>query len=836
MFPYRQSFILFLFLAFLSALHPLAAQVCGDQDFMYAFVLHPFEDGQESVKKDLQILLVDENHKPYTRMAMDNSEPHIESPIREVPLQFIFNKDENYIQGIGENYFLVIHEKQYSTAVPVYIAAIIYKSDTAFVRLPYGKSLNVCANHLLDRSKSLLNKTLRQVDGEKFVPIAINLNSPTAETPLPKRIQRVILNYHYDTLANTRSIDLKIAVNHVDVVEHSSLQKIQTIVPSKKHYFYATHLKESVKELNVMRRQPIPVIKDLVIITGEQYHGKEYFPELHHDYWLWDTAAQQYRRNALLSDYANVHLTDTFPMRYWISEDDKKKYVDFWSYQSNDWKHVRQNTEHKPPPVAPRPPLEGKNCIQVAHPYLFLPVQFSTTPNTYYLSVQDSFPITNHCDVPIRLDELRSADQKAFILSKRWAAGETAYLNYKDEVTVNPNGIYTVSKNVYLKTVSDYGQSLSYEYYVAGANTIRRDPRTNKITHFEVTEPDSLSFLQLWIDEKGRASAYGKVLRGTNEKVGEWIYFSYPEEKLVKRERELYKKQVQLMFLNDATTVKRMAQVDTTLFQLRVLKMLPDSSLKWVPYNYAFSGNYVNLYIDSSIVGIRCTYGTDYDAEVRFIEMSKQARMMNLLAWVKKGTPYYFSGGAKTPVNIIKNNYTILWDPTAIQDKQQLNNYQMLLEKEMQSLSAAYPQVKFSKSNTRNPYFYFNLGNLDSLAAKKILKQLLREKSIRAISILIGETPENAAFSDHSIFFQASPSLTFEELKTLLAKYHFGEIHQEPYTSNYYSARYYQALVDEEMIRDMYSLSVSGKINSIHLNMYLHVEMDDGLKHDEIRD
>ncbi|MCX8479253.1 MAG: hypothetical protein ORN56_05645, partial [Chitinophagales bacterium] len=106
----------------------------------------------------------------------------------------------------------------------------------------------------------------------------------------------------------------------------------------------------------------------------------------------------------------------------------------------------------------------------------------------------------------------------------------------------------------------------------------------------------------------------------------------------------------------------------------------------------------------------------------------------------------------------------------------------------------------------------------------------------RAISILIGETPENAAFSDHSIFFQASPSLTFEELKILLAKYHFGEIHQEPYTSNYYSARYYQALVDEELIRDMYSLSVSGKINSIHLNMYMQIEFDDEPKQPMYKD
>jgi hypothetical protein len=753
-----------------------------------------------------------------------------------VPMTFAFNRNELVIKGIGENFYIIVNEHNSGNAVPVYIAQIIYKRDTIYTRLPFCTSLNVCENHLLDFNRGAAAKVLRQVDGEKFIPIAINLDKPSAETPLPKSIDRVLLNYHFDTLANTRSIDMKIAVEKVEVVDYTSLQTIQTIIPSKKYYFYATHLKESVRELNVQHRQPIPTIKDLVIITGEQYHGKEYFPEIHHDYWLWDTNAQKYRRNAMLSDYANVHLTDTFPMRYWISEDDKKKYVDFWSYQSNDWKHVRQNVELKPPPPPAREPLEGHNCIQIAFPYLFLPVQFTTTPNTYYLSVQDSFPITNHCDVPIRLDELRSADQKAFIISKRWAAGETAYLNYKDEVTVNPNGIYTVNKNVYLKTVSDYGQSLSYEYYVAGANTIRRDARTNKITHFEVTEPDSLTFLQLWIDEKGRASAYGKVLRSTKEKVGEWIYYSYPEEKQVKREREMYKQQVQLMFLNDATTVKMMAQMDTTLFQLRVLKLQPDSSLKWIPYNYALSGTYVNLFIDSSIVGVRCTYGADYDAEVRFIEKQQLERMMYLLSWVKKGTPYYFSGGAKTPINIIKNNYTILWDANAIQGKQQLNNYQMLMDKEMQSLSAAYPQVKFSKSNTRNPYCYFNLGNLDSLAAKKILKQLLREKSIRAISILIGETPENAAFSDHSIFFQASPSLSFEELKTLFAKYHFGEIHQEPYTSNYYSARYYQALVDEEMIRDMYLLSLSEKIKTIHLNMYLHVEMDDGLKHDEIRD
>ena len=810
-----------LFLAFSGSLQ---AQVCGDQDFLYVFVLHPHLEEDTAVVKNLRITLVDQNDKAYTRKVLSGVHEYESAVLQDVPLEFAFNQEGRVIADIGENYYIVIYSHLPAHKAPVYIAKLSFKGQTIRVRLDLNRSLNVCQNHLFDsKSERRYVKQLKQVNGKKFHAIDVNLQKPNLSTPLTTPLRRLIYRYYYDTLAGSKSIDTKITVAKIEVIDFESLQIVQTIKPSKRHYFYATHLKESVMERNAMARRPVPAISDLVILTGEEYHGKEYFPEIHHDYWLWDSLKQAYTRNALMSDYANVMLTDSIPIRYWISEDAQNKYIDFYSLHNNAWRPYRHTVERKPPPPPVQHPLVGKNCVLLQQNYFLLPVQCPTGTSAYYASVQDSFPITNHCNEAVVLEELRSAEQKAFLLGKRWAAHETNYLSYNDQVAVNPNGIYKVDRHLYLKTASDYGQSLTYEFYVAGTNTKRFDSSKKQVSYYEMKEADSLSLMRLYVDAKGRAVSYGKILRSNERKVGQWIYYQYTSNTQAEQQVIQYDKHVQFMFLQLHVSGSVIDLNNKDSFKVEVLKRSPNKELEWISLPYAINQALINTYIDSSSRAIRFSYGNDLTAEFRFNFEKLSNRHMVNLQWVKEGQFNYYTGGLKTPIPFRKGEYALLWNTEYLQ-KQKDATAETFLNREWERLNKKYPMFRMRIEGSRYSLVYHLVATTnDSTKLAREIASLLKEPSVRALSLMIGED-----YADHSIFVQVNYNMRNEAAKSLFKKYHFDESYAEGYASNYFTARYHKPLLDETFLRDFKALSEEPGVESIHLNMYHQMEIDEG--------
>lgn len=825
----RLVFVSIACLFLLFAVNSATAQVCGEQDFLYVFVLHPHLEKDTAVVKNLTISLVDQNDKAYTRQVLSGVHEFESAVWQEVPLEFVFNEDEKVIAGIGENYYIVINSHLPANKAPVYIAKLSYRGQTIRVRLNLKQSLNVCANHLFDNKRERRNvKQLKQVDGKKFHAIDLNLQNPIVEKPLTKPLTRLIYRYDYDTLAGTKSIETKITLAKVEVLDFESLQLVQTIKPSKRHYFYATHLKESVMERNVMARRPVPAISDLVIITGEEYHGKEYFPEIHRDYWLWDSLQQRYIRNAMLSDYANIILTDSVPIRYWISEDKENKYVDFYSLHANAWRPYRHKVERKPPPPPVQHPLAGKNCVLLQQNYFLLPVQCPTDANAYYVSVRDSFAITNHCNEAVVLEELRSAEQKAFLLGKRWAAHETNYLSYNDQVAVNPNGIYKVDRHLYLKTASDYGQSLTYEFYVAGANTKRYDSTNSRIAYYEMYEVDSLSLMRLYVDEKGRAISYGRVLRSKGRKVGQWVYYQYSNQTQAEQQTAQYDKLLQFMFLHDRIGSTKVDLKNKELLKVEVLQQAIDGRSQWVSLPYALNQTVFNTYVDSSARAIRFSYGTDLTAEFRFNFEKLSNRHIVNLQWVKEGQFNYYTGGLKTPIPFRKGEYALLWNSEYLQ-QQKNSTYETVLSQEWQRLQQKYPMFRMCIDGSRHSFTYHLIANhFDSFKVAHAVNNLLKEPSVRALTLMIGEDSMNCWYADPSIYVQVNYNMRSEVAEALIKKYHFEAVRADGYASNYYHARYYKSLLDAEFLRDFKLLSEEPSVESINLNMYLQIEIDEG--------
>lgn len=796
------------------------AQQCG-YDYHNMFIIDIRDAGEKIPSKNIQVFLVDDQlNLVYENVSVKEKKGYRSEsrPVEIVPNAQRKSRGTKEFPRAEDYHIVLISSKKGPKApTPVYFAQIIQNKDTSYYRLPYERSLNICANKIYSDHKIYQERKMIQENGEDFVPILIDLSIP--ETPLMPEfpLDNIIIRYIFEQekdLKSGKPISEEKCVKKIEILDYHTLFCIQELKPTEAYYFTPRDAHQHIKEIDVFGDNP-PGIKDFIITYREENIGPGKWLEIYRDYFLFNERKQGYDRWTSLSEYPNVIVDlEGFPSRHTVEDVNSERIKKFYIFNGENWKLDRTTTEYLEPeysqeaPKVNLPPTHDlSQCLSfIGGNEQMRKVVYGNSDEYGHVIYKDTLYIQNRCDKALGLKITGATAPDYFKFPKAIGPGRQMPVPFQIEEMSNDDQISKYTQ--YGGVISSFEEnlSLSLSYFVAGKNTAIFDDTGSKIIKFKSKSTNGMSAFVVEVDENSKPLSSGNELLNSDKRVGQWIFYSADG----KVESSIqYDKLMMLLLINGPENW------DNIKPEIRENGIWKTPAHINVDKGFRF---YCNEAVDSIRV---ITDEGKGECLYNFKESNNNSGAQ--LYIIKPNQDFIYSYGSKMPITY-SEQYKIRWDYAAFPNG--FLNYPNELIQQIEKIRKRFPDVNVYLDDPYENNYTLDLTGTSPERKKEIQNYIIENPYVLGLSQMV--TPGNIepTYADFLISIVFHNSTIPSQFKDIVEKYGFTQLTQTFGTTHLYTAKYTGKICDREFYAAINALSRESGIVNVGPEFFLHITHD----------
>lgn len=808
------------------------AQQCG-YEHLNAFVLNIHAKGSNQKIKGLKIFLVDEHNKPcFSKFEVEPHEMGETWRTEYDTMLFWDNEDKNLsykgsfpltnLKCAGAEGYYMILIKEFEAfhsnpgQTPFYQARIVDVDGpanggyfpTKLVRLPYGRSVNLCKTGFVEHT--ILNNYYHSKlaeDGNPYAPVEVILDhEQLAEV---ESVPEDVLSYStlLDTIRSRFGSDSLYAVRSVVVRSMRNMKILQTIQITKPYYVHAQKVKMILKFGDFYFDNP-STIRDFYLNAGRKKDtfGNELIQQLFYTY---DHSNGYFILDTLLSNYNNVevfdHLKKVVRHSFYVTEDTNYQYL-YQFYRTgwkktNTWKTPRKN---KTPNQKPRKTTEC--LVWLNGREHLLPRYFPGNLDENFLQVKDTYIFVNNCDDTLRLENINSSSLASFKIPAFVPPHDTAMVYYRENFAFPDNSPLIIERQLVINTPGDPFNYCKVVFVISGFHAGIKIIQDGK----SVIEnyPHHYGFLQneLTFDKMGKPVSFGAKIKGRDVKAGRWRYWG-------ENGQETY-----LIYSKLAGITAKSKTSDNTL----PCRVSIRDSFRWKNTETWFYEGCNYFWISPNTDSIRVNTDSAFNFfSVNYAHLNDESKFELML--IDHGDFYIHNGWYNVPLELLPDQYAVFWDWNAIslKEKQQPSTASLY-----RGLVKKYPGIVSFSVFGKPDHDAIDLSHLNETQKKQVLQKLIDEEYILKLCQVFRFPPYRPTYCDGQITLTINQFIPGDSIFKLVNRYGFEFSYPVPMSGGVYSFKYTAKLLDLEFFSNFNRLCKITGVISGSLSTYMIVEPD----------
>ncbi|HRS59986.1 MAG TPA: hypothetical protein P5050_12300 [Bacteroidia bacterium] len=795
-------------------------QQCG-YEHLNAFVLNIHAKGSNENIKGLRIYLVDENNKPY--FSKFEVMPHEmgETWRTEYDTMMFWNNSDKNIRlkgsyplsglrcaGAEDNYLIIIPEyegfKTNPGQTPFYQARIVDVDGeanggffpTKTVRLPYGRSINLCKTDFVNHTISNSPHHSDFCEGGKiYSPIEI-IPDKDQEPMMEESFNRDVFGYTpvFDTLRSRFGDDSLYAVKSV-VVRSQREMKVLQVLEIPELYFQQAAKAEYLIKFGDFYNDNHSGIRDFYVKTGHYkdsnglYYEKKVFFSFNHRTGFFDL-------DTLLSNYYNVEVFDKLNKiirnSYQLTPDTIFQY----SYQLIDKNWIKVNTYRTPrkrvvytsgTENSNNPEKKKEDIIWLTGNVHRLKAFFPFNQDENVVIVKDTFRFINHTDKTLKLEKPYSDNPRIFTLSQEVKPNDTGFVYYTEYLTFPQEYPDIAERILFLNNPGYVNQYCKVQFVISGFKAQRIYSKTGKIEKEFYPHVSGKMLYELDFDENGKHTAFGLKMKDSDERQGIWKFWDEKGNLTY----TTYSKTIGIQAGNKYSAEHHHCRIAVR------------ENGKWIqPFSWENSQaswccikentDSIRIFTDSSSNTIR----------IDFFQLNDGSRFQLFL--INHGDFFIRQGYYNMALELSPDKYAVVWDRYFIHldYENKISNDSL-----MKLLVAKYPGVKSFSVFGRAEHDALDLSELSSTKRKEYLEKLSNDRYILKLSQLFRFPPYHAyTYSDGQLTLTINHYMKNDDIYKIVNQFGFGLASPVPMAGGSWTVRYLPKLLDKTFFENFNKL------------------------------
>jgi len=811
----------------------LFSQQCG-YEHLNAFVLNIHAKESNEKINGLKIYLVDENNKPYFSKFEVPPQDMGEVWRTEYDTMFFWNNSDKNLKykgsyprmnlkcvGAEDNYLIIIPEyegfKTNPGQTPFYQAKIedvdgeanggFFPSKT--VRLPYGRSINLCKTDFVDHTMSNSPYHPDLCEDEKiYSPIEIILDK-NQEPMLDESFNQDVLSYWpvHDTLRSRFGDDSMYAVKAV-VVRSQRDMKVLQVLEIPELYFQQAAKANYLIKFGDFYHDNNSGIKDFYVKTGHfkdsngLYYEEKVFYTFNHRKGYFDL-------DTLLSNYYNVEVFDKLNKiirnAYHLTPDTIFQY----SYQLIDKKWIKVNTYRtaRKKVVSTlgtenpnNPDKKKEDIIWLTGNVHRLKTIFPHNLDENVVIVKDTFRFINNTDKTLTLEKPFSDYPRSFVLSPKVKPNDTGFVYYMEYLAFPLEYPDIAERILFLNNSGYVNHYCKIQFVLSGFKAQRIYSKTGKVEKEFYPHVSGKMLYELDFDENGKHIAFGLKMKDSEERQGIWKFW----DEMGNLSYITYSKNIGIQAGNKYSA------------EHHPCKIAVREKGKWIK-PFSWENNQASwCCIKENTDSIRIfTDSSSNTIKIDFAQLNDGSRFQLYL--INHGDFYIRQGYYNMTLELSPDKYAVVWDLYFIHLD---HEYRISNDSLMKLLVAKYPGVKSFSVFGRAEHDALDLSELSSTTRKEYLEKLSNERYILKLSQLFRFPPyQGFTYSDGQLTLTINHYMKNDDIYKIVNQYGFGLASPVPMAGGNWTVRYLPKLLDKSFFENYNKLCsdpnvIMGSVNT----------------------